>query len=48
MKAKFEDKKQQNEDDIKKAIAALEIVAEDGDEEALKAIEDLKKSLNQV
>jgi len=48
MKAKFEEKKQQNEDDIKKAIAALEIVAEDGDEEVLKAIEDLKKSLNQV
>ena len=48
MKAKFEGKKQQNEDDIKKAIAALEIVAEDGDEEVLKAIEDLKKSLNQV
>ena len=48
MKAKFEEKKQQNEDDIKKAIAALEIVAEDGDEEVLIAIEDLKKSLNQV
>jgi hypothetical protein len=48
MKAKFEEKKQQNEDDIKKAIAALEIIAEDGDEEVLKAIEDLKKSLNQV
>ena len=48
MKAKFEEKKQQNEDDIKKAIAALEIVAEDGDEEVLKAIEDLKKSIDQV
>ena len=48
MKAKFEEKKQQNVDDIKKAIAALEIVAEDGDEEVIKAIEDLKKSIDQV
>jgi hypothetical protein len=48
MKAKFEHQKEQNEDDIKKAIAALEIVAEDGDEEVIKAIEDLKKSINQV
>jgi hypothetical protein len=48
MKAKFDEKKQQNVDDIKKVIAALEIVAEDGDEEVLKAIEDLKKSINQV
>jgi hypothetical protein len=38
--------KQANEEEIKKAIAALEILAEDGDEDAKKGIEALKILLN--
>jgi hypothetical protein len=38
--------KQGNEEEIKKAIAALEILAEDGDEDAKKGIEALKILLN--
>jgi hypothetical protein len=38
--------KQENEEEIKKAIAALEILADDGDEDARKGIEALKILLN--
>ena len=38
--------KQENEEEIKKAIAALEILADDGDEDAKKGIEALKILLN--
>ena len=38
--------KQGNEEEIKKAIAALEILAEDGDEDAKKGIKALKILLN--
>jgi hypothetical protein len=41
-----EEKEGGTEEDIKKAIAALEILAEDGDEDAKKGIEALKILLN--
>jgi hypothetical protein len=41
-----EEKQGGSEEDIKKAIAALEILAEDGDEDAKKGIEALKILLN--
>jgi hypothetical protein len=41
-----EEKEVGNEEEIKKAIAALQILAEDGDEDAKKGIEALKILLN--
>jgi hypothetical protein len=41
-----EEKEVGNEEEIKKAIAALQILAEDGDEDARKGIEALKILLN--
>jgi hypothetical protein len=41
-----EEKEGGSEEEIKKAIAALEILAEDGDEDARKGIEALKILLN--